>query len=74
MEDGVDGEATCKVANGEVARISASGDLDGSDEIGENHLRDVGIGTDSDSDGGLLSTLLSWGFGGVGGMTFVTGG
>lgn len=73
MEDGVDGEATtpaCETANGEMVRVSASGDLDGSDETGENHLREVGIEREADSGGGLL---VSSGFGGVGGMTFVTG-
>jgi hypothetical protein len=76
MEDGVDGEATptCETADGEVVRVSESGDLDGSDETGESHLREVGEGTETDSGGGLLSTLLSSVFGGVGGMTFVTGG
>ncbi len=75
MEDGVDGEAmlACETANGERVRVSASGDLDDSDETGENHLREVGIGTEADSGGGLLSTLVSSVFGGVGGMTFVTG-
>lgn len=71
IEDGVVGEAM--VANGEVVRVSASGDLDGSGETGENHFREVGIGTESDWGGGLLSTWASSGFGGVGGMTFVTG-
>jgi hypothetical protein len=78
MEDGVEGEATptcdgCETANGEMVRVSASGDLDDSDETGENHLREVGIGTDSDPGGRLFSTLVSSGFGGVGGMTFVMG-
>jgi hypothetical protein len=74
MEDGVVGEAMA--ANGEVVRVSASGDLDGRGETGENHFREVGIGTESDwggGGGGLLSTFVSSGFGGVGGMTFVTG-
>jgi hypothetical protein len=75
MEDGVVGEAM--PTNGEVVRVSASGDLDGSGDTGENHFREVGIGTESDWGGGggrgLLSTLVSSGFGGVGGMMFVTG-
>lgn len=75
MEDGVNGEVTptCETATGEVARGSAPGDLDGSGETGVNHLREGGIEMDSDSGGGLFSVLLSSGFGGVGGMTFVTG-
>lgn len=78
MEDGVEGEATpaydaCETANGEMVRVSASGDLDDSDETGENHLREGGIWTDSDPGGGLFSTLGSSDFGGVGGMTFVMG-
>lgn len=71
MEEGVVGEAM--PTNDEVVRVSASGDLDGSGETGENHFREVGIRTESDWGGGLLSTLVSSGFGGVGGMTFVTG-
>jgi len=75
IDDGVDGETTlgCETANGEVVRISASGDFDGSEEVEENHLREIGIGTDTDSDGALFSTMARSGFGGVGGMTFVTG-
>ena len=77
MELGVEGEVTpacdaCETANGEMVRVSASGDLDDTDETGENHLREVGIGTESDSGGFLLSTLVSSGFGGVGGMTLMT--
>lgn len=71
MEDGVVGEVT--PTNDEVVRVSVSGDLDCSGETGENHFREDGIGTESDWGGGLLSTLVSSGFGGVGGMMFVTG-
>jgi len=59
----------------EPGRASDSGDL-GCGEEEENHLRAGGMGTGAVSDGGSLepSIRVSSSFGGVGGMTFVTGG
>ena len=62
------------LADGETARVSISGDLACGDEAEENHLRVAGIGTGTVSDGGPPSTLASSSLGGVGGMTFITGG
>ena len=62
-----------ELANGETVRVSVSGDLACGDEV-ENHLRVAGIGTGTASDRGPPSTLASSDLGGVGGMTFITGG
>jgi hypothetical protein len=64
----------CELADGETARVSVSGDLACGDEAEENHLRVAGIGTGTVSDGGSPSTFASSSLGGVGGMTFITGG
>jgi hypothetical protein len=69
-----DGPApVCELVD-ETAGVSISGDLACGDEPEENHLRVAGIGTGAVSDGGPPSTLPSSSFGGVGGMTFITGG
>jgi hypothetical protein len=59
--------------DGEALSISITGDLDGDDETGENHLRAGAIETETVSDGGWLSTRISSGLGGVGGVRFITG-
>lgn len=64
----------CEMADGKAARVSTSGDLACGDEAEENHLRVADIGTGTASDGGPPPTLVSSNFGGVGGMTFITGG
>jgi hypothetical protein len=74
IDGGVRGEFTpaCE-PDGEVARTSASGDLDCDGETGENHLRAGVTETEAVLGGGMLSTRVSSVFGGVGVMTFVTG-
>jgi hypothetical protein len=73
IDGGVRGESTpaCE-PDGEAAPISASGDLGCDNETGENHLRAGVVETGAVSDRGRLSTRVSSGLGGVGGMTFVT--
>lgn len=66
--------SVCELADGEIARVSASGGLACGDGAEENHLRVAGMGTETVSDGGPPSTLASSGLGGVGGMTFIAGG
>lgn len=73
IDGGVRGESTPACEPGEAALIPASGDLGCDNETGENHLRAGVIETGAISDRGRLSTRVSSGLGGVGGMTFVTG-
>lgn len=70
-DDGL--EPVSDLADGKTARVSVSGDLACGDEAEENHLRVVGIGTETVSDGGPPSTLATSSLGGVGGMTFIIG-